>query len=523
MTERNGEIKELPKGWSVAKLEKVVVDITYGHTAPSKNTPIGPKFLRITDLQNNSVNWDSVPYCSCNELEKYKLKSGDIVVARTGATTGKSLLLREIPETAVFASYLIRLQTSNFCLPKYIALFMQSLNYWQQITAVSKGTAQPGANASILSTLLLSISPLNEQERIVEKIEELFSDLDQGIESLRTAQKQLKVYRQVVLKWAFEGKLTEKWRSQVQQEKLDIKTGEELLAQIKTERESRYQQQLVEWEEAVQQWEAGKQGKKPTKPQKLKALPPLIDAELAELPQLPNGWKWIRYGAMCLQVRNGVSEKPNSECGEKIFRISAVRPFFIDLQDFRYIDNTDSQYNDFLLEKSDILFTRYNGSRKYVGVCAKFSSNERFLYPDKLIKTKLVSHELTLPDYIVFAANVGGSRAYIDKRIRTTAGQSGVSGEDIKSTPLPICSVEEQEQIVQKIESRLSICDQLEATILENLQKAEALRQSILKQAFEGKLVPQDPNDEPAEKLLERIKQEKIKVKKGKQLIIQGI
>jgi type I restriction enzyme S subunit len=287
-----------------------------------------------------------------------------------------------------------------------------------------------------------------------------------------------------------------------------------LLAQIKAERENRYQQQLAEWETAVKEREAiGKVGKKPTKPQKFKELPSLNESELAELPKLPNGWCWVRYGSICLEIRNGISQKPDSDHGEKIFRISAVRPFFIDLQDFRYIDNSDHRYEDFLLENNEVLFTRYNGSRRYVGVCAKFNSNERFLYPDKLIKTRLFSCELTLPDYIVYAANVGGSREYLDKRIRTTAGQSGVSGEDIKLTPVPICSIKEQEQIIQEIESRLSICDQLEATVIENLQKAEALRQSILKQAFEGKLVPQDPNDEPAEKLLEKIRIEKAQIK----------
>jgi len=145
--------------------------------------------------------------------------------------------------------------------------------------------------------LSVDLPPFAEQQRIVEKIEELFSALDQGIESLKTAKKQLKVYRQVVLKWAFEGKLTEKWRSQIQQEKLDIKTGEELLAQIKAERENRYQQQLAEWEEAVREWEAiGKSGKRPTKPQKRKALPPVTHAELNELPKLPNDWCWVKLG-----------------------------------------------------------------------------------------------------------------------------------------------------------------------------------------------------------------------------------
>lgn len=106
----------------------------------------------------------------------------------------------------------------------------------------------------------------------------------------------------------------------------------------------------------------------------------------------------------------------------------------------------------------------------------------------------------------------------MSKRAKATAGQFNLTLEICRDVEIPICDQLEQEQIVQEIESRLSICDQLEATIIENLQKAEALRQSILKQAFEGKLVPQDSNDEPAEKLLERIKNEKLKLKHGMQL-----
>lgn len=108
-----------------------------------------------------------------------------------------------------------------------------------------------------------------------------------------------------------------------------------------------------------------------------------------------------------------------------------------------------------------------------------------------------------------------------DKKIGVTI--THFNTQSVEEFPVTFTTFEEQDQIVQEIESRLSICDRLEDTIIENLQKAEALRQSILKQDFERKLVPQDPNDEPAEKLLERIKQEKIKVKKGEQLSIQGI
>jgi restriction endonuclease S subunit len=159
---------ELPYSWILTNLGDIVLSIQYGYTASATEKAIGPKFLRITDLQNNSVNWNTVPFCQCDETYKYELKKGDIVIARTGATTGKSFLLTEIPKPAIFASYLIRLSTSNIFLPEYIALFMQSIDYWRQITVISKGSAQPGANASILSTLSIPLPPLNEQRRLTE-------------------------------------------------------------------------------------------------------------------------------------------------------------------------------------------------------------------------------------------------------------------------------------------------------------------------------------------------------------------
>ena len=130
----------------------------------------------------------------------------------------------------------------------------------------------------------IPLPPLNEQHRIVAKIEALFSELDKGIESFKTAREQLKIYRQALLKHAFSGKLTEQWRAE-NQDKLE--TAEALLQRIQTEREQRYQQQLKDWEAT------GKQGSKPKAP---KTLPPLTAEELAELPELPKGWAWVKIG-----------------------------------------------------------------------------------------------------------------------------------------------------------------------------------------------------------------------------------
>jgi type I restriction enzyme S subunit len=132
-------------------------------------------------------------------------------------------------------------------------------------------------------------------------------------------------------------------------------------------------------------------------------------------------------------------------------------------------------------------------------------------HPDKLIRAK-VAGELADPRFLQIVLNTGPSRTFIASRVRTTAGQAGISGGDLRATPVPLPPLAEQRRIVAEVERRLSILDETEAIVAANLKRAERLRQAILKRAFEGKLVPQDPSDEPASVLLERIRVERASV-----------
>jgi len=136
---------------------------------------------------------------------------------------------------------------------------------------------------------------------------------------------------------------------------------------------------------------------------------------------------------------------------------------------------------------------------------------EQILHPDKLIRAKVVLDN-TLPVYLEMVSNVGVSRAFIESKARTTAGQTGISGGDIKQMPVPLPPLAEQEQIVAEVERRLSVADDAAARVAAGLKRAARLRQSILKRAFAGALVPQDPTDEPASALLERIAAERGRV-----------
>ena len=159
-----------------------IADIRYGFTAKACFEPVGPKFLRITDIQDGIVDWDSVPYCEApkRDFEKFQLSPGEIVFARTGATTGKSYLIRDQVD-AVFASYLIRVKpVSERIFPQYLAYYFQTADYWADISAGTEGAAQGGFNASKLGQLQVPLPPVEEQKRIVAVLDQAFAALDRA-------------------------------------------------------------------------------------------------------------------------------------------------------------------------------------------------------------------------------------------------------------------------------------------------------------------------------------------------------
>lgn len=196
---------EIPENWEYINLENITTKIQYGYTASSQETG-KIKYLRITDIQNNNVFWEKVPFCEIdeNKFQKFCLKKNDIVVARTGATTGKSYLIKDL-ENAVFASYLIRISLF-YIKPKYLWYFMQSKDYWRQITENISGIAQPGVNASKLSKLKIILPPIEEQKEIVRQLEILLK-AEEEAKDLLDLEDQIDILEKTILSKAFRGEL----------------------------------------------------------------------------------------------------------------------------------------------------------------------------------------------------------------------------------------------------------------------------------------------------------------------------
>lgn len=197
--------KPMPEGWKVWRVEQISKKPQYGYTQSASAEPVGPKFLRITDIQNGIVDWDSVPFCEIDEakLEKYLLKTGDIVFARSGATTGKTYLVKNPPKAA-FASYLIRLQIERAASPEFVYWFFQSPYYWRQITL--RGGAQPNMNATLLSQVLV---PIPDDDKSQQALVAYLDAVSTEIQSIHTVvekdNQSLDSLEQSILAQAFRG------------------------------------------------------------------------------------------------------------------------------------------------------------------------------------------------------------------------------------------------------------------------------------------------------------------------------
>jgi len=373
--------------------------------------------------------------------------------------------------------------------------------YLSAINAETSSVTVKHLSSNTVGDIPLPLPPLKEQYRIVAEIEKQFTRLDAAVAALKRVQANLKRYRASVLKAACEGRLVPTEAELARAENRSYEPADQLLARILKERRAKW--------EADQLAKMVAAGKPPTDDKWGAKYKEPTTADTSSLPELPEGWAWASLDQLIGYLRNGFSQKPDAESGTPILRISAVRPMRVDLQDVRYLSGKPDQYSEDLLNEGDLLFTRYNGSPALVGVCGVVRSlTMPTAHPDKIIRAKMASAGCE-SRFLEIVLNTGASREFLARRVRTTAGQSGVSGGDLRAIPVPFAPFREQSRVVSEAERRLSVIDELEATVEADLKRAGRLRQAILKRAFEGKLVPQDPNDEPASVLLERIKNAK--------------
>ena len=295
----------------------------------------------------------------------------------------------------------------------------------------------------------LPVPSLPEQERIVARIEELFSQLDAGVETLKKTKAQLAVYRQAVLKEAFEGRLTQTWRASHPDFSI-----EEYMDEIHKEKTA-----------------AGN-----TKEYKTD--------EIISLAEVPKSWRWIHIGDITSGPEYGTSQKSLKEGEVPVLRMGNLQKGEIDWSDLAFSNDPD-EIKRYSLMPNTILFNRTN-SAEHVGKTAIFRGGREAIFAGYLIRVN--QFECINPEYLNYYMNSFTAKSYGSKVKTDGVNQSNINGKKLCSYPFPICPREEQAQVVFELQSRLSVCDSIEHTVDSTLQQAEAMRQSILKDAFEGRL-----------------------------------
>jgi type I restriction enzyme S subunit len=500
-----------------------------------KLADIGEIFSGGTPKTKNEEFWGSeVPWITPSDLSKYNAKfisKGHKSITKLGLSKSSAKL---IPAGSVLFSsrapigYVVIANndlttnqgfksispSSSLIFNEFVYYYLKSSKNLAERNA--SGTTFKEISKKAFSELPFPLSPLPEQRAIVAKIEELFSRLDQGIADLKKAQDQLKVYRQAVLQKAFEGELTKEWREQ----QTDLPTADELLEQIKEERQKHYEKQIENWKQEVKAWEEnGKEGKKPGKPKGFKLLPELTEEELEKIATLPKGWKWLKNENYLFEVKDGTHDTPKyQDTGIPFITQKNIKNNSVSFSDIKYISEAD--HNKFFkrsnVQKGDIIIAMIGhgrGNSCIVDTDQVFSIKNvgLFKFFNEIHNNRYCLHyyQSTLGLNLALKKSKGGAQPFI-----------GLT--ELRNWPIPICSLLEQHQIVQEIESRLSVCDKVENDIALAIERSRNLRQSILKKAFEGKLLSEAevaackaaPDYEPASVLLARIERsrnEKIK------------
>ena len=435
---------EVPEGWEWARLGNLCAAIQYG-LSNSAELEGSYKFLRITDIQNGMVNWDTVPFTRPSDPDTYLLKSGDIVFARTGATVGKSFLITETPYPSVYASYLIRIRLLENLLSEYIYQFFDSACYWSQITDKSVGVGQPNCNGTSLKKLFIPLPPVNEQLRIisiVQKLLEYVTEIDTEEKALMSA---VTAAKTKILNLAIRGKL-------VPQDP-DDEPASVLLENIRAKKEELIKQGKIKRDKKESFIFKGEDN---SYYEKIGECVSKIDEEIPFI--LPNEWVWCKLGSICSSIQYGLSNSAESNGTHKFLRITDIQNGAVNWDAVPYTTTDDPE--TYMLKSGDIVFARTGAT-----VGKSFLINNlpyEAVYASFLIRIRLV--EGMRPQYIYNFFNSPCYWEQITNKI-VGVGQPNCNGTSLSNLFIPIPPVTIQDQMVSLIAKIFEYIDVIEKSL----------------------------------------------------------
>jgi len=516
-------MNEVLKNWIEIKLEKICSRITKGGTPTTYGYAFqkeGINFIKVENLNKGTVDLRSISDFISQEAhdfqKKSQLQAGDLLFSIAGTIGETCIVKKEILPANTNQALAIIQGFDRVLLPNFLKFQLDSF-VARKVTSKARGGAMNNVSLGDLKNLDVLIPPKPEQRAIVAKIEQLFSELDNGIANLKAAKDKLEIYRQAVLKKAFEGEFTIDWRTS-----FSGQTASELYQEIRDQRDELYTKRIDEWTiQAEQATALGK--KKPTKPKKPAIGASLTDEEKDVYAGTPKTWHLLRFIDLIKVEDNGIKRGPFGSAIKKAFFVpqgfkvyeqqnaindnSNLGTYYLDEKKYQELEKFSVKSGDYIVSCSGTIGRIHKLSED----CEPGVINQALL---KIVLDEDLMHSKYFLN--LFRSEVFQRR--ILKGTRGTGMQNLASVDEIKELVIQLPPKDEQLQIIQEIETRLSVCDNILANIEEGLVKSIALRQSILKQAFEGKLLSEveleacrkEPDWEPAEKLLERIKNEKL-------------
>ena len=373
-------------------------------------------------------------------------------------------------------------ELSDNILLYYLYYFLKGYNF----KSIISGSTQPQITQIGLRKVEIPIPPLETQQAIVNKIESLFDEIDEGIGRLKTAAQQIQQYRQSLLKNAFNGELTKEWRSKHADA---LPSENELLAQIQTTREQHHAQQLADWQTAVSQWEQnGKEGKKPSKP---KASTQAVKFE-ENFADLPRGWGVVKLENIA-EINSGMSVSANRKLTNPIavnyLRVGNVQRGYLDLEEIKEMKIEAESFNKYRLRFGDVLFNE-GGDRDKLGRGWIWENQvENCITQNHVFRASPFLKSITHSKYISYLGNSRYGKSYFEETGKQTTNLASINKTVLSNFPVKLPSLAEQTQIVAILESKLTACDQLADELAKQLKQAEMLKQAVLKAAFSGGLL----------------------------------
>jgi type I restriction enzyme S subunit len=449
-------------------------------------TTEGIPLVRIRDVISGKTstfyNGDSDPI--------YKVSPGDLLVGMDGDFNSgfwgpqPALLNQRVCKITPLDAYYDK-RLLSYVLPGYLAA----------INANTPSVTVKHLSSKTIEAIDLPLPPRAEQTRIVKKLEELLSDLDDGVTELKSAQKKLAQFRQSLLKAAVDGTLTAKWRSRQAPEE----DGAQLLDRILTERRTHWEtKQLAKFEEL---------GKAPTNNWQRKYPEPEMP-DTIDLPKLPEGWVWASIDQLTVEQKYGSSSKTNEDSsGVPILRMGNIQDGELDFSKLKYLPLDHDEFPSLHLQDGDLLFNRTN-SPELVGKTAVYRSQiSPCSFASYLIGVRFSGSYV--PEIASAFINSAYGKRWIKSVVVQQVGQANVNGSKLSALAVPVPPYREQQEIVSALRAQLDeTVNQLKSVDI-SIKQSNAQRQNILRTAFAGQLVPQEPNDEAASVLLARIHAER--------------